>query len=169
MIRRTVSAALIVAVFAAAGWAGQPEPVALSPVKHAAASLEVIGTDGATKVYTPGDLETFATYRLKTTTPWRQEAAAFEGVLLTDILAANGLSDVPAIKVTAENDFTSVIRREVWQSIPILVATRVDGQPHSRRSRGPIQFVMDMDAYTASGAASESDLVWMAARIEPDM
>jgi hypothetical protein len=169
MICRSISAALIAAVVATSGWAGQPEPVALAAVKHAAASLEVIGTDGASKTYSPNDLETFPTYRLKTTTPWRQEAAEFEGVLLTDILAAHGLSDVPAIKVTAENDFTSVIGREVWQSVQILVATRVDGRPHSRRARGPIQFVMDMDAYSASDAASESDLVWMAARIEPEL
>ncbi len=169
MLRRTVSAALIAAVFATAGWAGQPEPVKLTPIKHASASLEVIGTDGSSRVYTPEDLESFATYRLKTTTPWRQEAAEFDGVLLTDIHAASGLSDVPALRVTAENDFSSVIRREVWQWIPVLVATRVDGRPHSRRARGPIQFVMDMDAYSASDAASESDLVWMAVRIEPDM
>ena len=169
MIRKTFSAALAAAAVATASWAGQPAPVDLAPIQHTEASLEVIGPDGSATVYTPGDLETFATYRLETVTPWREAAAEFEGVLLTDVLAASGLLDVPAIRVTAENDFSSVIRREVWQSVPILVATRVDGRPHSWRARGPIQFVMDMDAYTASEAASESDLVWMAAKIEPEM
>lgn len=169
MIRRALSAVSVTAVLATASLAGQPEPVTLSPIEHATAALEVVGMDGLSRVYTPGDLETFATYHLRTTTPWREAPADFEGVLLTDVLAANGLAEAPAIRVTAENDFSSVIRREVWESIPVLVATRVDGQAHSRRSRGPIQFVMDMDAYTSSDVASESDLVWMAARIEPEM
>lgn len=169
MIARFATALTLATVLATASVAGQPERVDLAPIEHSAASLEVIGTDGQSKMYTPRALEGFATYRLHTTTPWREEAAEFDGVLLADVLAASGIEDVPAIRVTAENDFSSVIRREVWRSVPILIATRVDGTPHSRRARGPIQFVIDMDAYQASDVASESDLVWMAARIEPEM
>lgn len=71
-----------------------------------------------------------------------------------------------AILVTAENDFTSVIPREVRLQHDVMLATRVDGQPHSRRARGPIQFVIDMDACENSTVAREGHLVWMAARIE---
>ncbi len=166
---KTLSALCLASALAGTAFAGQPEPVALTPIEHALAQLEVVGMDGHSRVYKPEDLETMTTYRLRTTTPWRTEPAEFEGVLLSDLLAANGLADAPAIRVYAENDFSSVIERDVWTSIPVLVATRVDGHAHSRRVRGPIQFVMDMDAYQASDVASESDLVWMAARIEPEM
>lgn len=169
MIARIATAIALAAGMAAAASAGQPEPVKLAPVDHMQAALEVVGADGQSKTYTPNDLEGFDTYRLRTVTPWREEPAEFDGVLLVDVLAASGMADVPAIRVTAENDFSSVIRREVWMSVPILVATRVDGNPHSRRARGPIQFVIDMEAYQGSDVASESDLVWMAARIEPEL
>ena len=87
---------------------------------------------------------------------------------MSELLEASGLSSVDAIAVTAENDYRTVIEREIWESVDILVATRVDGRPHSRRVRGPIQFVIDMDAFNASAVTSESNLVWMAARIEPN-
>ena len=51
-------------------------------------------------------------------------------------------------------------------SVNILVATRVNGAAHTRRERGPIQFIIDMDEYNASELTSSSNLVWMAARIE---
>lgn len=169
MIRSALSAFAVAATLASTSFAGQPQPVDLAPIQHSQAALEVIGKDGTSTTYTPADLERFTTYRLNTVTPWREQPAEFEGVLLSDILEASGIADVPAIRVTAENDFASIIPREVWSSIPVLVATRVDGKPHSRRARGPIQFVMDSDAYRASDVAKESNLVWMAARIEPEM
>ena len=143
-----------------------PKPVDLAPMHHKEAKLEVRVGDGSSAAYAPADLEAFPTYRVETTTPWREEPAVFEGILLTDLLAAHGLLDAPSIRVTAENDFTSVISREVWEAAPILVATRVDGRPHSRRSRGPIQFVVASEDYVGSPIVTEAHLVWMAAVIE---
>jgi hypothetical protein len=143
-----------------------PKPVVLESVQHMPAELVVMRPDGSEIRYSPADLEALPTYRLTTTTPWRANPAAFDGVLLSDILEASGLDGAEAILVTAENDFTATIPKAVWQDLDMLVATRVDGQPHTRRARGPIQFVIGMDAYTASGIAREEHLVWMAARIE---
>ncbi len=148
------------------GASATPEPVALPSINHANAQVVVVRPDGTEIAYSPADLEQLPTYRVRTTTPWRTEAAEFEGVLLSDVLAANGLAEADAIMVTAENDFTSTIERTVWETVDVLIATRVDGRPHSRRARGPIQFVIDMDAYANSGVAREEHLVWMAARIE---
>ena len=97
---------------------------------------------------------------------WRDQPAVFEGVLLSDLLAAHDLQAAGDITVTAENDFVSLFSPEVLNATPILVATRVDGRPHSRRARGPFQFVVDADAFEQSEALEESHLVWMAARIE---
>lgn len=143
-----------------------PVPVELAPVNHAEAYLTVVEPDGGEVKYTPADLEELPTYRLVTRTPWREEPAAFEGVLLSDLLARHGLVDVPAIVVTAENDYRVTVPRAVWSEQPVLVATRVDGRPHSRRQRGPIQFVIDEADMLASPAVSENYLVWMARLIE---
>lgn len=168
MFARCFSALWVTAAMATAAAAQNPEPVTLDPVTHMQAELVVMGVDGTEMRFTPADLEALGTYRLHTTTPWREEPAAFDGVLLSDILRHGGLDSVDEIRVIAENDFATTIPREVWETIPVLVATRVDGRAHTRRERGPIQFVMSMDDYTSSPLASEAHLVWMAARIEAE-
>jgi hypothetical protein len=145
------------------------EAVVLAPTEHAEAQLVVVSPDGTETRYTPADLETFPTYRLVTTTPWRDQPTAFEGVLLADVLAANGLSEVESIFVTAENDYSTRMTRKLLTTVDVLVATRLDGRAHTRRARGPIQFVIDAETYATSDVVSESDLVWMASRIEPGM
>ena len=143
-----------------------PKPVELSPMLHREAQLEVRLGNGSGAAYAPADLEAFPTYRIETTTPWRESPAVFEGILLTDLLEAHGLLDAPSIRVTAENDYAITIAREVWEAAPILVATRVDGRPHSRRNRGPIQFIVASEDYVGSPVVTEDHLVWMAAVIE---
>ena len=142
-----------------------PKPVQLPAITHSPASLTVVEEDGDTVTYDPAGLEQLRTYRLTTRPPWRTEPADFDGVLLADLLAAHGLDDADHIVVTAENDFQVRIPREAWEGLTILVATRVDDKPHSRRERGPIQFVVD-EAEIGSPLYSENYLVWMAARIE---
>lgn len=142
--------------------------VELAPIQHAQASLVIIGSDGSETTYTPAMIEQFQTYSMTTTTPWRDEPANFEGALLSDILASHGLENVSSIVVTAENDFTTTLSQDLLDTVDILVATRVNGKPHSRRERGPIQFVIDSETFSASNLTSESNLVWMAARIEAE-
>ena len=130
------------------------------------AQLVVSGPSGET-AYSPQQLETIGFQRLTTVTPWREAPAAFDGVLLTDILAANGLDDAHSINVVAENDYVVQISAEVWKRWPILVATRVNGKAHTRRQRGPIQFVLPMSEDRDAGLEEhQSNWVWMAARIE---
>ncbi len=146
--------------------AAAPKPVELQPINHLAAELTIVNAEGEETVYSPQQLETFDSYALSTMTPWREVAANFEGVLLVDLLRAHGLASADAITVTAENDYKTTIPRELWESVDVLIATRVDGRAHTRRARGPIQFVMDIHEMEASPVANEGHLVWMAARIE---
>ena len=159
-------AALALSTFSAAAGPA-PVPVTLEPIAHGDASLTIVSPGGReTRLDIPA-IEALTTYRVETTTPWRAVPAVFDGVLLADLLAAHGLDETATVLVTAENDFTTVIDRAVWQTEPMLVATRVNGAPISRREQGPILFVLEAEAYAASQVASERHLVWMAARIEP--
>lgn len=143
-----------------------PVSVTLDPIRHSTAALTVAGPAGEV-TYNPSELEALGAARLTTVTPWRETEATFDGVLLTDVLAANGLSEVDAIRVVAENDYAVVITSDVWKRWPILVATRVDGAAHSRRNRGPIQFVQSMSEHVQAGSEEHiQNWVWMAARIE---
>ena len=168
-MRRTLELAVAVLLFIVHSVsASPPQPVELKPIDHLDATLTVRAHDGTEVVYTVADLEVFPTYRVTTATPWRPEPAMFEGVLLRDILSANGLDEVGSILVTAENDYTTKMTRDLWQSVDILVSTRVNGAPNSRRTRGPILFVIEQGVFESSNLTSESNLVWMAARIEAD-
>ena len=147
-------------------FAGPIEQSQLATIDHEQATLTIVQPNGVEILYSAPQLEEFTTYSLTTTTPWRDQPAMFEGVLLSDILSKSGLDDSQSILVTAENDYQTTISKELLDSIQILVATRVDGQRHSRRNRGPIQFVIDAVAFENSPLTAESNLVWMAARIE---
>ena len=166
MKRVLASIFLAVVIAGQAAFAGQPKPTELAPIRHADAALIIVAADGQEHSYSPAELEKFSTYSLMTTTPWREQPADFAGVMLSDLLAAHGLDQAAEIRVTAENDYSTTMSRELLSSVPVLVATRVDGKAHSRRQRGPIQFIIDADDYSASPLTSESNFVWMAARIE---
>ena len=142
------------------------ERVSLDPVEHTDAEL-VVDATGGEQVFSPAALEAIGAMRLVTTTPWRSEPTAFEGVLLQDLLTMTGLSSASGIRIVAENDWAVEMPRAIWESTPILVATRVNGAPHSRRERGPIQFIIPMEDYQSNPEMRESYWVWMAARIEP--
>ncbi|MEO0990155.1 MAG: hypothetical protein AAFX00_04300 [Pseudomonadota bacterium] len=141
------------------------ERSSLEAVQHEAAALTIFAPDGIQIRLSPAEIEALGSHRLTTHTPWRDVPATFDGALLTDILEMAGLGTDAAIEVTAENDYTVVIEQRLLDSIPILVVTRVNGKPHTRRARGPIQFVMDMEDYEASDLAAERHWVWMAAEI----
>ena len=143
------------------------EPINVEDTRFAKAQLTV-QADGKDHNFTPSQLEQLGTYAMTTDTPWREVPAQFVGVRLTDLLAATGLIDAPAIRVIAENDYAITMPRDVWMNHELLIATRVDGRGHTRRARGPLQFVFDMrrDPKTAE-KDFESNWVWMAARIEP--
>lgn len=142
-------------------------PVELEDVRHQRAELLVMGAQGMA-TYTAADLEALGSYRMTTVTPWREDMTAFDGALLSDVLAANGLADVSAIRIVAENGYATEMEASIWENYPVLLATRVDGRPHSRRARGPIQFILPMSDSPEVGAVGMGKYwVWMAARIEP--
>ena len=120
----------------------EPKSAVLAPVGYQRAVLEVHGADGSCAFYSPDDLEKFPTYEIETRTPCREELAVFDGVLLSDVLARQDLIDAPSILVTATNERTTVLEREVWASAPILIATRINRlsifvwPPHSRSKSG---------------------------------
>ncbi len=164
-LKRNLLSACILAV-ASTSQAADTVPVTLEPIRHARAELVVVGPNGPTH-YDPAALEALGPQRMTTITPWREEETDFDGVLLTDVLEANGLSDAEAIRVIAENEYAVVIDAQTWKETPILLATRVNGKPHTRRERGPIQFILQMSGHPNVGLeSSTSNWVWMAARIE---
>ena len=163
---RICCVAVFLSVFGGLSAIAEPRSALLTAIEHAEATFEVIGLEGERTIYSPADLERFPTYQVTTITPWRDAPAVFAGVLLLDVLAHHNLLSADELLVTAENEFTVLFDRDALIAAPILIATRVNGAPHSRRARGPIQFVIDDRDMRSSEVLTESHLVWMAARIE---
>lgn len=144
----------------------EPRSVDLAPLVHENAKLVVVNRDGSPTACTPAGLQEFPTYQIETTTPWREESAVISGVLLFDVLVLHKLFTDVTVRVTAECDYSALVDANTLKAALIVVATRVNGAPHSRRMRGPFQFVIEDGVYQSNDLLSETHLVWMASRIE---
>lgn len=89
-------------------------------------------------------LETLARSSFVTTTPWTADPTTFEGVALTDLLAAVGAKG-SAMTVTALNDYSATVPLSDAQSGAIL-AYRINGDYFSVREKGPLWLIYPFDA-----------------------
>jgi hypothetical protein len=77
-------------------------------------------------------------------TPWYDETHAFEGALLSDVVAAVG-AEGHDLRVVAINGYEAVIPASDIAQFPIILATRIDGETLSVRDRGPVFIVYPFD------------------------
>jgi hypothetical protein len=77
-------------------------------------------------------------------TPWYDETHAFEGALLSEVVAAVGAQGHD-LRVTAVNGYEAVIPAADIAQFPIILATRIDGKTISVRDRGPVFIVYPFD------------------------
>ena len=149
-------------------WADKPvKKIDVEPIKFHLAQVIVSNKNSETH-YNQTALEELGVYRMTSKTPWRDEETIFEGVMLHDLLAEHGLENEHEIKIVAENDYAVTLPQKAWMCAAAMIATRVDGQAHKRRARGPLQIVFPMSANAEYGKQDYLRYwVWMLARIEP--
>lgn len=90
-------------------------------------------------------LEALPQHSFTTRTPWTKAPLHFSGPLLRDVLGAvkaNGTR----IQATALNDYKVQIPVEDTQRHDVLMALRMNGEPMSVRTRGPLFIVYPFDA-----------------------
>ncbi len=88
-------------------------------------------------------LEAMEKATIKTTTPWTQGVATFEGVPLKDLLAAVGAQG-SAISATALNDYAAPLPAADAETGAI-IAYRMDGEYMSVRDKGPLWIIYPFD------------------------
>lgn len=82
----------------------------------------------------------------KTSTPWTEGIVEFSGPALKDVLAFAGVKPDRSIAARAINDYQVVfVPHHIEDRVPIL-ATKLNGEPFSRRDRGPLWIVFPYDA-----------------------
>lgn len=80
----------------------------------------------------------------KATTPWYTGEHEFSGVIIRDLLDYLGASGDSAT-FSALNDYASEIPMEELKKLPVILATRVDGQELSVRDKGPLFVIYPFD------------------------
>ncbi|MBL7090001.1 MAG: molybdopterin-dependent oxidoreductase [Acidovorax sp.] len=79
-----------------------------------------------------------------TSTPWYKEPTKFTGPLLRDVLAAAKASGV-ALEAMALNDYKTSIPMEDARQFDVIVAHRINDQPISVRTKGPLFIIYPFD------------------------
>ena len=80
----------------------------------------------------------------KATTPWYSGDHEFSGVIISDLLDYLGASG-ENVTFTALNDYASEIPMSELESLPVILATRVDGEELSVRDKGPLFVIYPFD------------------------
>lgn len=138
------------------------EPIAMNP-----SNLTVVAPDGSETTYTQLELEALGAHRMITSTEWHGENVVFEGALLSELLARHGFPTNMAIRVVAENDYGVTFLPDEIASAPVVIATRLNGKPMTRRGRGPFFFAIDADEVANDAGLNGRHLVWFARTIRP--
>lgn len=72
--------------------------------------------------------------------PYRQRDVQYSGIQLRDLVAAMA-PGAQSVRMRAVNDYITVFTRDEWEKLPILLATRDDGQRMSVANKGPARIV----------------------------
>ncbi|KKB80393.1 hypothetical protein VW35_08435 [Devosia soli] len=80
----------------------------------------------------------------KATTPWYTGEHEFSGVIISDLLNYLGASG-ENVTFTALNDYASEIPMSELENLPVILATRVDGEELSVRDKGPLFVIYPFD------------------------
>lgn len=119
---------------------GAPEGRVILTVTGAA---EAAGDDGAVSFDLPM-LEGIAGRETTTQTPWYDEVHTFTGPLLSEVVAAVG-AEGRDLRVQALNGYEAIIPAADIATLPIILATRIDGEALSVRDKGPVFVVYPFD------------------------
>ncbi|TDQ44305.1 molybdopterin-dependent oxidoreductase [Tepidicella xavieri] len=91
-------------------------------------------------------LEALPQHRFTTLTPWEDRPITFSGPLLRDVLRLVQASG-QTLRATALNDYRITIPVSDAHRFDVIIATRLNDQPMSVRTRGPLFIIYPFDAH----------------------
>jgi hypothetical protein len=106
-------------------------------------------------------------YTLRTSNEFVDGVAEFRGPLARDVVAVIGRGSARIAKLTAANDYSVEIDLSEFERYEVIFATSMNGQPLSRRDKGPIWVIYPMDQYEELQDPSYNNrLIWQLVRVE---
>lgn len=88
-------------------------------------------------------------HRIQTATPWTDGVRVFEGPLVRDVLALLPPAPVRSVTFVALDDYEVEVDVADFSAWDVIIARQADGQPLSRRDRGPLWVVYPRDQFEA--------------------
>lgn len=107
--------------------------------------LTVTGSNGEQAAFDQGMLDALPQHETITHTPWHDGQQVFSGPLFRTVLEAAGAEGETAT-VVAINDYAADLPRADIETIPVILATRRNGELMTVRENGPIFVIYPFDA-----------------------
>lgn len=105
-----------------------------------------VKNQGNAAIFDMAMLEALPQHQFTTLTPWEDQPIKFSGPLLRDVLRlvqARGQT----LRATALNDYRISIPVDDAQQFDVIIATRLNDQPMSIRTRGPLFIIYPFNAH----------------------
>jgi len=87
------------------------------------------------------EIEAAGLHQVEAFNPYEQRSETYEGVWMQDFVAAFGSAETTALTTRAIDDYEITFDREEWQSLRILIATRVNGEYIDFDQKGPMRII----------------------------
>lgn len=125
-------------------WAGELSKPVGKVLLTVSGNIENTNEDGKA-VFDIASLEKLGAVSFQTTSPWYNGRTTFTGISLQklmDYVGANG----SVVKVTALNDYTTVIPLSDFKKYNVILALKINGEYMRIRDKGPLFIVYPYDS-----------------------
>ena len=103
-----------------------------------------------------------------TTTPWTEDKHTYSGVRRNVLLQRLNIHG-NKIKASALNNYWAVLPLDDANKYPVILATRQDGKPLTRRNKGPIFIIYPLSDYPElDQEQTHSFMVWQVKRLDAE-
>lgn len=89
----------------------------------------------------------------------------FRGVLLSTVLSALGVQDARVLRADALNDYSVDLPMSDVTALPVLLATRLDGQPMTVAHYGPLRVIYPTTGYDLDPTVYDPRRIWQLSAI----
>lgn len=120
----------------------------------------------AERSLTLDDLDALPQLTLETSTPWTDGKSIFSGVSLADLATLTSAGEVISADLVALNDYMASVPANDWQSMTLVLASRINGKTMPVYDKGPFWLVYPVDDLEEPLAqAYVARMVWQVASI----
>ncbi|GAB4518822.1 MAG: hypothetical protein Tsb0019_19090 [Roseibium sp.] len=124
------------------------------------------GSAGTQAMLSVAEIETAGLQEIEAYNPYEKRSDTYSGVWMQDFVARFGTGDVTALTTKAIDAYEIRFAREEWQTMRILIATRVNGEYIDFDRKGPMRIIFpDFDDTVEAFQDSLPKWTWMITEI----